>query len=35
VNEYEPEDTMAKMEMEKALPKLTLTMKKDPNNFMD
>jgi hypothetical protein len=30
----EPEDTMAKMEMEKALVKLTLTRKKDPNNLI-
>jgi hypothetical protein len=35
VKEYEPEDTMAKMEMEKALSKLTLTRKKDPNEFLD
>ncbi len=35
VKEYEPEDTMAKMEMEKALSTLTLIRKKDPNNLMD
>jgi hypothetical protein len=35
VKEYEPEDTMAKMEIEKALAKFTLTRKKDPNDVMD
>ncbi len=35
VKEYEPDDTMAKMEMEKALSKLTLGKKKDPNNLLD
>jgi hypothetical protein len=35
MKEYEPEDTMTKMEMEKALAKLTLTKKKDPNNLLD
>jgi hypothetical protein len=33
VKEYKLEDTMAEMEMEKALLKLTLTKKKDPNNL--
>ncbi len=33
VKEYEPDDTMAKIEMEKALSKLTLNKKKDPNNI--
>ncbi len=35
VKEYEPDDTMAEMEMEKALSKLTLGKKKDPNNLLD
>ncbi len=35
VEEYEPDDTMAKMEMKKAFSKLTLGKKKDPNNFLD
>ncbi len=35
VKEYEPDDTMAEMEMGKALSKLTLGKKKDPNNFLD
>jgi hypothetical protein len=35
VKEYEPEDTMSKIEMEKALAKLSLTRKKDPYNLMD
>jgi hypothetical protein len=35
VKEYEPDDTMTKMEMEKALSKLTLGKKKDPNNLLD
>jgi hypothetical protein len=35
VKEYKPEDTMVKMEMEKALSKLTLTRKKDPNDLLD
>jgi hypothetical protein len=35
VKEYEPDDTMAKMEMEKALSKLTLGKKKDPNNLLN
>ncbi len=35
VKEYEPDDTMAKMEMEKALSKLTLNKKKDPNDIND
>jgi hypothetical protein len=35
VKEYKPDDTMAKMEMEKALSKLTLNKKKDPNNIND
>jgi hypothetical protein len=33
--EYEPDDTMAEMEIEKALSKLTLGKKKDPNNLLD
>jgi hypothetical protein len=35
MKEYEPDDTMAKMEMEKALSKLTLGKKRYPNNFLD
>jgi hypothetical protein len=35
VKEYKPDDTMAEMEMEKALSKLTLGKKKDPNNLLD
>jgi hypothetical protein len=35
VKEYEPDDTMAEMEMEKALSKLTLNKKKDPNVIND
>jgi hypothetical protein len=35
VKEYEPKDTMAEMEMEKALLKLTLTRKKDPIDLLD
>jgi hypothetical protein len=35
VKEYKPEDTLAKMEMEKALSKLTLNKKKDPNDLLD
>jgi hypothetical protein len=35
VKEFEPEDTMAKMEMERALAKLKLGPKKDPNELMD
>ncbi len=35
VKEYEPDDMMAKMEMEKALSKLTLGKKKDPNDLLD
>jgi hypothetical protein len=35
VKEYEPDDTMAEMEMEKALSKLTLGKKKDPNDLLD
>ncbi len=34
VKEYEPDDTMAEMEMEKALSKLTLGKKKDPNDLL-
>ncbi len=33
VKEYKPDDTLAKMEMEKALNKLSLGKKKDPNNL--
>jgi hypothetical protein len=34
MKEYKPDDTMAKMEMEKALNKLSLrSKKKDPNNL--
>ncbi len=33
VKEYELDDTMAKMEMEKALSKLSLGKKKDPNDI--
>ncbi len=33
VKEYKPDDTMAKMEMEKSLKKLSLSKKKDPNNL--
>ncbi len=35
MKKYEPEDTMAEMEMEKALLKPTLTRKKDSNNLLD
>ncbi len=35
MKEFEPEDTMAKMEMERALAKLKLGPKKDPNELMD
>ncbi len=35
MKEFKPEDTKAKMEMEKALSKLTLTKKKDSNKFLD
>jgi hypothetical protein len=35
VKEYEPDDTMVEMEMEKALRKLTLSKKKDSINLLD
>jgi len=35
VKEYKPDDTMAEMEIEKALSKLTLNKKKDPNDIND
>ena len=35
VKEFEPEDTMAEMEMECALAKLKLGPKKDPNELLD
>ncbi len=35
VKEYEPENTMAEMEMEEAFSKFSLTRKKDPNDLMD
>jgi hypothetical protein len=35
VKEYEPDDRMAEMEMEKALNKLSLSKKKDPNKLYD
>jgi hypothetical protein len=35
VKEYEPEDTMAEMEMERALAKLRLGPKKDPNDLLN
>ena len=35
VKECKPDDTMAEMEMEKALSKLTLNKKKDPNDIND
>ena len=35
VKELEPEDTKAKMEMERALAKLKLGPKKDPNELLD
>jgi hypothetical protein len=35
MKEFEPEDTMAKMEMECALAKLKLGPKKDPNELLD
>jgi len=35
VKEYKPDDTMAKMEMEKTLNKLSLGKKKDPNDIND
>ncbi len=34
VKEYKPVNTMAKMEMEKALNKLSLGKKKDPNSLI-
>ncbi len=34
VKEYEPEDTMAKMELKRARAKLKLGPKKDPNNLL-
>jgi hypothetical protein len=33
LKEYKPDDMMAKMEMEKALNRLSLGKKKDPNNL--
>jgi hypothetical protein len=35
VKEYKPDDTLAKIEMEKALIKLTLNKKKDTNDLVD
>jgi hypothetical protein len=35
MKEFKPDDTMAKMEMEKALNKLSLGKKKNPNNLND
>ncbi len=35
VKEYKPDDTVAEMETEKALSKLTLNKKKDPNDIND
>jgi hypothetical protein len=35
VKELEPEDTKAKMEMERALAKLKLGPKKDPHELLD
>jgi hypothetical protein len=35
VKEFKPEDTMAKMEMERALEKLKLGPNKDPNELLD
>ncbi len=35
IKEYEPEDTMAKMEMERALSKTKLGSKKDPNDLLN
>ncbi len=35
VKKYEPEDTMAKMEMERALANLKLGPKKDPNDLLN
>ena len=35
VKEYKLDDTMAKMEMEKALDKLSLVKKRDPNDLND
>jgi hypothetical protein len=35
VKEFKPEDTMAEMEMERALAKLKLGPKKDPNELLD
>jgi hypothetical protein len=35
MTEFEPEDTMAEMEMERALAKLKLGPKKDPNELLD
>jgi hypothetical protein len=35
VKEFKPKDTMAKMEMERALAKLKLGPKKDPNELLD
>jgi hypothetical protein len=35
MKEFKPEDTMAEMEMERALAKLKLGPKKDPNKLLD
>jgi hypothetical protein len=35
VKEFKPEDTMAEMEMERALVKMKLGPKKDPNELLD
>ena len=35
IKEFEPEDTMAEMEMERALSKLKLGPKKDPLDLLD
>jgi spore germination protein GerM len=35
VKEFKPEDTMAEMDMERALAKLKLGPKKDPNELLD
>ncbi len=35
IKEFEPKDTMAKMEMEQALTKMNLVPKKDPNNLLN
>ena len=35
LKEFEPEDTMAELEMEEALRRMKLTSKKDPRNLLN